>query len=944
MTQNEELEIKRIIDGINEITNHKQDSISSNLIIKKLNEINLSLKSLTITHNNAITPKSEYQKPTLAKSLSNDLLNLIPDAIVGVNDNSEIILFNDKAETLFGYTTEEITGKNLDILIPHSFHVAHHKHLKKFFSHPANRPMGNPASMQSGVKKDGTIFPLEISLNFLHTENGIVAVSSIRDISEKKNIIDGLLLSKNELDEISNSIPGVVFRSKITKNNETTFLFFNKRAKDILGIDPEKIISDSSNFFSLIHPDDIGNVSSHIDISNSTGEICSYNFRIITKDHKIKWLHSESYPKKEMDGTIFRYGHITDITTLKLYEQELALSKHKYKVIVETTDEMINTVSPEGKILWTNSSWQKNLLYSADEAKNLRVPDILDADQKHGFKERLQKLYSGESLNFLQTRFINKSGEVIHAEGTVVPIIENDKVIGTQGFFRNITDKVKVKEQHQKTENLLQRVLGNLNDGRAVIAHDWTVLYNNEAAQQLWSEHGGCITGKNLLDVLKYEKFNHLVSRLKRCINEGHRQQFEEEHTTHNGNKKWYGYIIEPFDDGIFIQTLDITKNKEAQILLSKSEQNYKRVIDNINDGLFIDDTTGKIIFVNNRFLELFGYEAKDMAHMTMIDFIAPEYHDIMASRHKQRFAGGKVPDFYEFLGMKKDGTKRWFEIRVSNIMENGKLFGVQATLRDITEIKTAREQIEKKNIELKKTNSELDKFVYSTSHDLRGPLLSILGLVELGEDSALAKEEINNCFGMMKHEIMRIDNIIKEILDYSKNERLEMSPQLLDANQLINKAIENNKYLTKTCNISIKVETNDAVPFYSDTFRFSSILNNLISNAIIYQKRNSVDPFISIRFTTNNDEGILEIEDNGEGIEPANWEKIFEMFSKVSVKSTGSGLGLYICKEMVNKLSGSITVSSQPGKGSIFTITLPNCNSIKNQKYSLKNTHSELN
>jgi signal transduction histidine kinase/ligand-binding sensor domain-containing protein len=230
---------------------------------------------------------------------------------------------------------------------------------------------------------------------------------------------------------------------------------------------------------------------------------------------------------------------------------------------------------------------------------------------------------------------------------------------------------------------------------------------------------------------------------------------------------------------------------------------------------------------------------------------------------------------------------------------------------------------IEQKNEELQKVNRELDRFVYSASHDLRAPLTSILGLVKLtrlDQDPEARMQYLE----MVEKSIHKLDGFIHDIINYSRNARTEVQSVKVDFHTLINGILESLKYQDKADKIHKEVRIEGKGDFYSDVKRLEIVLFNLISNAIKYHNTNQASPLISIRVSHTSDRCLIDVEDNGWGIDKQHQENIFKMFYRADEKSTGSGLGLFIAKEAVEKLKGNLTVQSTPGKGSVFRINIP--------------------
>jgi signal transduction histidine kinase len=231
--------------------------------------------------------------------------------------------------------------------------------------------------------------------------------------------------------------------------------------------------------------------------------------------------------------------------------------------------------------------------------------------------------------------------------------------------------------------------------------------------------------------------------------------------------------------------------------------------------------------------------------------------------------------------------------------------------------------EVKAKNEDLEKANLELDRFLYSTSHDLRSPLSSIKGLINVARyDNRDSK--IAGYFDMMTDRVNRLESFIKDIIDYSKNERTEIVTESVDLHLLVSDVIDNLKFVEGADSIRFEQHININYAVQCDKTRLSIILNNLVANAIKYHDPGKENRWISI--TTNNSNGTVKliVSDNGTGIKEEYQEKIFDMFYRGTLLSSGSGLGLYIVKQAVEKMNGRIAVNSELGHGTTFFVTVP--------------------
>ncbi|HEV8515309.1 MAG TPA: HAMP domain-containing sensor histidine kinase [Cyclobacteriaceae bacterium] len=232
-------------------------------------------------------------------------------------------------------------------------------------------------------------------------------------------------------------------------------------------------------------------------------------------------------------------------------------------------------------------------------------------------------------------------------------------------------------------------------------------------------------------------------------------------------------------------------------------------------------------------------------------------------------------------------------------------------------------DQLVQANKQLKKLNDELDRFVYSTSHDLRAPLLSVLGLLKLAEGD-ISKKELDNYHGMMQTRLTSLDKFIKDITDYSRNNRLQIVNESVNLFALTNEIWESLRYSADAQGIEFANELPEDFTMINDGTRLRVVLSNLIANAIRYHDHRKEKKYIKVYHNITSTSFSLHVEDNGQGISPELHSKIFEMFYRGNESSQGSGLGLYIVKETLAKLSGSIQLCSTPRQGSTFSISVP--------------------
>lgn len=252
----------------------------------------------------------------------------------------------------------------------------------------------------------------------------------------------------------------------------------------------------------------------------------------------------------------------------------------------------------------------------------------------------------------------------------------------------------------------------------------------------------------------------------------------------------------------------------------------------------------------------------------------------------------------------------------------------IQVRTQDLTERVAAHEYTEEalttQHCELTKLHEELDKFVYHASHDLRGPIASIQGLINVAE-SEKSPEALRQYIRMMAESAEKLEKLIRDITNYSWNSRIDLEVEPIDFKELIDEVFSSFSDDANFKRLSRSVSIKGDASFYSDRSRLKIIFNNIIANAIKFIRKNCPDPSIKIEVTLEQDLADITIIDNGEGISSDYIGMIFDMFFCANTQQPGAGLGLYIVKGAMDKLKGKINVQSELGEGTRFMLRIPN-------------------
>ena len=352
--------------------------------------------------------------------------------------------------------------------------------------------------------------------------------------------------------------------------------------------------------------------------------------------------------------------------------------------------------------------------------------------------------------------------------------------------------------------------------------------------------------------------------------------------------------------------------------------QTFKDLFHESSDLYYILNDKDEFIDVNQSVVDKYGYAKEEIIGKTPVFFAAEGMNDLEKVRDLMKKVRKKgIAVKLEWWSKTKDGSIFPKEL----ILRKGKYFGKERVIglgRDITERKNTEQQLIAKNSELEKLNKELDAFVYSASHDLKAPLASILGLVELikMEGGHFNAQYID----LIKTSVVKLNEFVEDLVEYSRSSRAEIAPKQVQIKEVIDDCFENLKHMHEANKVKMTVDCRPSDQVFTDPARVKIILNNLVSNAIKYSKKQNSRSFIKVSAQQNGSGVSLQVEDNGVGIPKKYQGQIFDMFFRANEdQSKGSGLGLYIVKEAIEKLNGTIEVESKYNMGTAVKVYLPN-------------------
>lgn len=381
---------------------------------------------------------------------------------------------------------------------------------------------------------------------------------------------------------------------------------------------------------------------------------------------------------------------------------------------------------------------------------------------------------------------------------------------------------------------------------------------------------------------------------------------------------------------GIVVSRM-LAKRRKVEEELSRSEEKYRTLVDDMNDGIFAVDAKGVITFANRALARIHGLEDPgELVGRSFLDFLPPGLRDRIENELKNTADTGDVAEVKVLPIVGKDGHTAFVEVKPAPVVEEGRITGTKGVVRDITERKEAEERLARYAEELKRSNGELEYFAYIASHDLQEPLRKIAGFTEL-----LAKRyrremgpDADRFIGHIVDSTNRMRTLINDLLSYSRitTRGREFSP--VDLNAVLGQVLSDMELALKESGASVVSDTLPAV--MADGPQMGQVLQNLIGNALKFQGESP--PRIQVSAVKNNGEWLFSVRDNGMGFEAEYAERVFLMFQRLhsGTEYPGTGIGLALCKRIVERHGGRIWAEPEPGKGTTFYFTISAGEDIK--------------
>lgn len=432
------------------------------------------------------------------------------------------------------------------------------------------------------------------------------------------------------------------------------------------------------------------------------------------------------------------------------------------------------------------------------------------------------------------------------------------------------------------------------------------------------------VKGKLLRDFLHPDDIQKIRQQVNSIILENNTNIFEYRFKKKSDEYIWIEtsgkIILDDYNNPIEIVsvTRDATNRIMNDLKLKESEERYRLIAENATDMITRHDLLGFYNYVSTSSYTLLGYSPDDLVGKNAYDFLHPDDASNVKDGMNDFLKVGLGIHTTSYRYKKKDGSYIWIESTNKLTFKDGsdEIEGVISISRDISERKLFETKLEEKI-------KELDTFIYRSSHDLKGPLASLQGLVNV------AKTEVhdivaNQYISLIERSINHLDNILMDLLNITRITQGSLKYSQIQIDKLITDTINSFENLPESKRIEWLIDMQDEVFINSDISLVKNIFHNVIINAIKYQDKEKEKPFVKIVLKKLNDFIEVTIEDNGEGIADELQKNIFDMFFRGNTKSSGTGLGLYIVKNAVHKIGGKIEMTSKVNKGTKFVILLP--------------------
>ncbi len=666
----------------------------------------------------------------------------------------------------------------------------------------------------------------------------------------------------------------------------------------------------------------------------------SFTFELIhyRKDKTCFWGRIKGQSILAADGSVDQYFAILeDITQEKEQEEQLS-------ILSSIAEENLNAViimDAEGCINWVNKSFTVHTGYTLDEVKNRKPNEILNGPETNIETVNCLVKSMEEQKPFTCTLLTyNKSGSKYWVRIQGQPLRnKSGELIGFFTLLEDITNAIESSRKIDEYESRFRKAFEKIGDN--VWEHDFATsltYFSNTKSHLLGYDLDEFTDNANLWWERTYNDDRHLLEendlKYQRGEIDHHLLEYRVLHS--DGSIRWVmdrGVVIEKDAEGKILKLIgthtDITDRKQAEELLQTKEEKYRSIITNMNLGIMEVDTEEKILFSNQSFCDMSGYEFEELigkraSHI----FVKGENIEKMESKNEARKKSGS--DAYEIAVKNKRGQLRWWLMSgATRYNESGDLVGSIGIYLDITDQKQLEIDLIEAREQAEESTRSKEVFLANMSHEIRTPMNAILGMAHQLTKTKLDSKQLFY-LDTINSASENLLVIINDILDLSKIEagKLNLENIGFEPKAVISRAMQVLVHKAEEKGLSItnsKFDTNLSPVLMGDPYRLNQVLLNLISNAIKFTEKGGVDLSCSVIKDTPGTQTIfVEVKDSGIGMDGQFVKNLFEKFSQEDVSVTrqygGTGLGMSICKDLLSLMGGEILVESKKGVGTTIS------------------------
>ena len=849
------------------------------------------------------------------------------DAIALSDPEGIVLSANHAYGALYGYPPEAIIGQPFSIIFPEVDREAANAQYRELF-------LGQQPSLsyETTVQRaDGTQSEVEARAAFITIDGQRQAmVSSIRDVTDRARLEKELQASEEKFRSLVDRLPAVVY--VLANDEQQTPVYFSPYIEALTGYTPEEALARTGDWLDKIHPDDRARVNAEGAHLLASGKPLRIEYRFCRKDGRFVWVVDEAAAiRDDTDVIVGIHGVLLDISDRVQAEEERA----RLAAIVASAEDGILSCTLDGTITSWNSGAERLYGYRSEEAIGRSVtmlrPPELD-DEIAGLMEAVRQ---GKSIQGHETVRLTSDGQRVNVSLAISPIRDaSGRITGIASISRDVTALRKA----EAALRLRNRALAATSNG--IFITDPTRAGNpiidvNPAFETLTGYARSEIVSRGMGMLYGQGTDPEAVRRLHEALDSGKDTTETLLGYRKDGTPFWNElHVAAVRDDAgrlthyVGVQS-DVSERVKAEAALRESEARFRGVWENTRDALAVSDAEGIVLAANPAYGELYGYPLEAIVGQ-LFSVIFPDAERTAAEAlHHSLFADPSPPASFEATIQRMDGGAREVEARASFIEVDGERQAMISAIRDVTDRKRLEHELRHALEGAQAATRTKSLFLAMMSHELRTPLQAVLGytdLLLLGPADSLTSEQQQD-LGYVRGGATRMMTLIDQLLDLSRMEagRLELAVKPVDLVQVIEHVRQDiaPQIAAKGLDLHIDLPL-ELPPVLGDPGRLRQILLNLASNAVKFTDAGSV----SIRVRSTEDRVDIDVTDTGIGITPEAIPLIFEEFRQVdgnlSRRYGGAGLGLAIAHKLAEQMGGAITVISQHGSSSTFTLRIP--------------------